>query len=949
VNKPPSFLALWAILGASSPIILAQADRITAPIDNNHPVVLSGQVSRLISAANDLGPVQSSSRISGLSLILKPSPAQQTDLSQLLQAQQDAKSSSYHQWLTPEQYASRFGVSSGDLTKITAWLTSQGFSVDYIARARNYVTFSGTAQQVANAFQTQIHSYNVNGETHFANATAPSVPAALAGLVSTVRGLDNFRLKPRLRKASQPHLLLDGQVFIAPSDFATIYDVNPLYNAGITGAGQKIVVVGQSDIVASDITQFRTRTDLGAANLTQVLAAGSQDPGISPGDEEESDLDIEWSGAVAKAATIVFVYSTDVWTSATYAVDQNLAPVLSMSYGLCEQIIGPAELSVERATVQQGNAEGITVLAASGDYAAADCDEWNDADPAISQGGLAVDAPASFPEVIAMGGTQFDILGGNYFNRGNAISYIPEVVWNDTVELGQLDGGGGGASVYFTQPPWQSGIAPGDGVRHVPDLSFPASNVVDPFFIYSSDPSSGFVGPGGVGGTSCAAPTMAAVVALVNQYLVSTSAVQQAGLGNINPTLYKLAQTQGSAFHDIVNGNNIVPCGPGSPNCVNGTMGWAAGPGYDSASGLGSVDAYNLVHAWNTAIVAQSVVVPSISQTSVGGEEPVFETGTNSWTFTLTLTNESNTATTLTGFTVNGVSETSQIATLFTTGGIAANGSIKGVYTLQNLDVSSGPVNVVFGFSGMDAGGAAWNTTMTVPFTGFQPQLAITSISNAASGQQLFAPGMLIGVYGTGFATLVEQATIAPLPEYIAGFEATVNYGPGFFNQVPVPLMYLSPTQVNVQIPLEIPPGPAQLTVGNPYTNINYNFTVREAAPGIFLYSTGGAASPIGTASTGAGQTVAIYITGQGQVTPVVADGSLPSPGEVPTTSQTVSITVGGVPVTAPFAYIGLPSWSIGVMQINFTIPSGVPTGEQPLVVTIGSTSSLPANIMITD
>jgi uncharacterized protein (TIGR03437 family) len=159
--------------------------------------------------------------------------------------------------------------------------------------------------------------------------------------------------------------------------------------------------------------------------------------------------------------------------------------------------------------------------------------------------------------------------------------------------------------------------------------------------------------------------------------------------------------------------------------------------------------------------------------------------------------------------------------------------------------------------------------------------------------------------------------------------------------------MYVSPSQVNLQIPVEIPPGPAQLTIGNPYTNVNYNFTVSAAAPGIFSYATTGAASPIGSASASVGQTVAIYITGQGQVTPAIVDGTTPSPGAAPTTKQDVKITVGGVPVTAPFAYIGIPIWSVGVMQINFTIPSGVPSGPQPLVVTIGSTSSLPANITI--
>ena len=939
MTNPQCCLAVWAILVTASPA-MAQADRITARINNNESVVLRGRVPRLANASNDAGPVESSLPIAGITLVLKPSTAQQAELDQLLLSQQDPKSPNYRHWLTPDQYASRFGASDGDVTKIGAWLESQGFAVDYVARGRNYITFSGAAQLVANAFHTQIHSYNVNGQMHYANATDPSIPAALSGLVSGVRGLHNFRLKPRWKKA-QPRLISGGEQLVGPSDFATIYDVSPLYGEGIDGTGQKIAVVGQSAIVTSDISQFRTRTGLGAANLTQVLVPGSQNPGVSSGDEMESDLDVEWAGAVAKNATVVFVYSTDVWTSATYAIDHALAPVLSMSYGLCEQ--GDlVDLNGMRATVQQANAEGMTFLAAAGDSGAADCDGLDNNPPAVAQGGLAVDAPASFPEVTGMGGTEFNEAGGSYWNHGAAAGYIPEIVWNDTALVGSLNSGGGGASVYFTQPPWQNGIAPNDGMRHVPDLSFPASDVVDPLFIYTSDRASGTVGATGVGGTSCGAPTMAGVVALLNQYLVSSGAVTQPGLGNINPTLYRLAQTQSSAFHDIVTGDNIVPCASGSPNCTNGTQGWAAGSGYDSASGLGSVDAFQLVHLWSTALATQAVVVPSADQ------NPVYQTSANLWNFILTLTEEAGIATTLTGFTINGVSNAAQIPSLFGTAAIAARGSIQASESLQNLDVSSGPVNVVFGFSGVDVSGATWNTTMTVPFTGPQPLLAIRSASNAASGQAVYAPGALVGVYGSGMGNLVQLATVTPLPEYMAGVEAWVNYGPRFASTAFAPLMYVSPNQVNLQIPYEVTAGPAQLWVGNPYANVSIDLTVASTAPGIFSYATGGDASPIGSQSARVGDTVAIYITGEGKVRPIVLDGSTPFPRTVPSPQQTVSITLGGVPVATPFAFIGIPDWSVGVTQINFKIPGGVAPGPQPIVVTVGSAPSLPANIAIT-
>jgi uncharacterized protein (TIGR03437 family) len=912
-------LRLSALIGAAASACFAQPSRILSRIDSARTVTLPGRVHPLANPGNDAGAVESGFPMS-LTLQLKPSDGQQTGLEQLLQDQQNAASASFHQWLTPEQYADRFGASPEDTAKIAAWLASQGFVVDTVARSRTFIAFSGTSGQVQAAFGAPIHRYRVNGELHYANAGDPRIPAALSGMVSGFRGMHDFHPRPHLVKMAQPHWT-DGQFHqLAPDDFATIYDIMPLYAAGINGSGQSVAIVGQSELNGggTDVSYFWNLFGFQPApNLVLKLAGKS--PGVVSGDVDESSLDVEWAGAVARQATIYFVYSQDVWTSALYAVDNNVAPVLSMSYGNCE-MYDLVDLPSNRQTVQQANAEGITWLAAAGDNGAADCDYG----VAVAEGGLAVDAPGSIPEVTSMGGTMFNERG-NSWNASNsstfesARGYIPEAAWNETAVAGTLSATGGGVSVFFPQPSWQAGIVPNDGMRHVPDISFDAGANHDPYYVRLNNRDNFF------GGTSCAVPTMAGVVALLNQQLGSH------GLGNINPVLYRLSQTAPLAFHDITTGNNIVPCAPGSPGCSNGQEGFSAGPGYDSVTGLGSVDVANLVGQWTTKVATGTQVVPSIDQ------NPVYETSPGQWTFQLTLTEEAGIAATLTGFKINGADHSSEIVSIFKTTAIPARQSISGAYT---LNLSSVPAKETFTFSGTDANGGAWSAAFTVPFQGPQAQINIGGASNAASGQQAYAPGMIMAVYGTGFGTLAQgqAATTLPLPQYMAGVEATIN-------NIPVPLYYVGPNQVNLQIPYEVR-GPADLSLGNPFANVDYTFTVATVAPGIFMFPDG-FVNPSRTASVG--QTVPLFITGDGKVSPSLPDGVPPSPdtplSQLPRPVQSVTVTVDGITCQLPF--IGIPTWAVGVTQINFVIPQGVPSGKVPVVVTVGTTQSPPAYITI--
>jgi uncharacterized protein (TIGR03437 family) len=572
----------------------AQHNRITARVDNSRRAALKGHLHPLAQAANDEGPEDSTFDLPRLSVMLKPSEAQQAELDKLLAEQQDPASPNYHKWLTPEEYADRFGVSQDDMDKITAWLQSQNFSAITPSRARNSISFSGHAADVRRAFAAEIHRYRVDGEEHFASATEPSIPAALQGVVRAVHGLHDFRLKP---KSLRPQYTSgSGNHYLAPDDIATIFNVRSLYNSGIDGSGQKLVVVGQTQINLADIQQFRTYFNLPGTDPQVMLVPNSRDPGMVRGDSEEANLDLQWSGAVARGATIVYVYAQDVMDAVQYAIDQNLAPVLSMSYGLCESQTSNSDAGVLRGWAKQANAQGMTWFAASGDAGGADCFGGG----GRSSSGLSVDIPASIPEVTGVGGTQLNDAGGTYWNSTNdanhasALSYIPETAWNDST-TGSLSSSGGGASRFFDKPSWQTGAGvPSDTVRDVPDVALPGSPAHSAYLFYTGGKL------GTVGGTSAGAPVFAGIATLMNHYLVSNGLQAAPGVGNMNPRLYALAAAAPHVFHDVTTGNNIVtPCSSRTRTCTAEPIGYNAGPGYDQVTGLGSVDAYSLVTAWH--------------------------------------------------------------------------------------------------------------------------------------------------------------------------------------------------------------------------------------------------------------------------------------------------------------------------------------------------------------
>ena len=583
--------------------------------------MIRGHIHPLARAGYDRGKVGNLFAMPRVTMMFKPTDTQQAELNTLLQEQHDPSSPNYHRWLTPSEFADRFGLSTADLNRTVTWLEDQGFTIDEISPARNWVAFSGFAHQMESAFHTQIHEYAVNGETHYASANEPSVPRALASVVLGFRSLHDFKPKPRGMIRPKYTSSVTGNHFIAPDDFATIYDVRALYNNGINGTGQKIAVAGQTDIQVQDIRTFRQLSGLPASDPQVVLVKGSKDPGIVSSELGEADLDIEWSGAVARNATIVFVNSANgAFDSLQYAISQNLAPVISISYGDCEQNQSSTDVTTLTALAQQANAQGITIVAPSGDGGAADCDS-DFSGRVFAQLGANVDFPGSLPYATSVGGTQLNEVGavwstdqvfGSFFRKphstywtatngasnASALSYIPEIAWNTTFTDGQLSATGGGVSALYGKPSWQVAVGvPNDSMRDVPDLALSASSDHDGYLICSAGScTNGFRASDGslniAGGTSVAVPSFAGIVVLINQMMNGKQ-------GNINPALYQLYSIAPDAFHDITQGGNEVPCVAGSPNCQSsGFFGYTATPGYDLATGLGSIDAFKLLTAW---------------------------------------------------------------------------------------------------------------------------------------------------------------------------------------------------------------------------------------------------------------------------------------------------------------------------------------------------------------
>jgi large repetitive protein len=662
----PLFFVMVSVVGAQ------QRSLITKPVDDSSRTTIQGSVHPLARPEYDVGGVGSQVLFEQMILVLGPAPEQDAALPAFLDSQQDKTSPNYHHWLSPEEFGEQFGPSPADLQQVVAWLQQVGFRVDAVAQSGRWIEFSGSTQQVETAFRTQMRRYQVNGTVHTANATEISIPAALAPVVLGVASLHDFFSRPlvsnvfTVRRNSQGALVpvdpdftftgVNGTAYyLAPGDFASIYNLTPLYQAGLTGAGQTIAIVARAPIEFSDIETFRQIFGL-SANDPNVILAGSAPSALYTDDALEATLDAEWSGAVAPNATVTLVVNPSTVTSdgvdlsAAYIVDNDVAEIMSASFEACEQSAGPAENAFHKALWQQAAAQGISVFVAAGDNGAAGCDAPADPNDQPAKDGLAVNGFASTPYNTAVGGTEFNELGNyaTYWNTSNASGfssakgYIPETVWNESCDptvpgsacFGKqysLYAGGGGASTIYGKPSWQTGTGvPADGARDLPDVALSAAGGHDGYLFCwglqqgcETSSQGAFITAGVVGGTSVSSPTFAGIIALVAQqaggrlglanYVLYRLAASQQNLGSCNSTNQTNSTVRSTCvFNDVTTGNNNVP----------GQVGYSAQAGYDQATGLGSVDAANLVNQWNSVSFQGSSTTLASAQTQVQHGQP---------------------------------------------------------------------------------------------------------------------------------------------------------------------------------------------------------------------------------------------------------------------------------------------------------------------------------------
>ena len=1050
-----AFLSLTGSnLAAYSQGAAVPARRAGQSVDNSARVILHGNRHPLAIPVNDRGPAPAEMRADRMLLLLQRSAQQEADLQTYLHAVQDADSPDYRRWLSPDEFGRRFGVSDADLATVRQWLVQQGFTVNQVAAGRLAIEFSGTFGQVESAFQTSLHQNVLNGQQHWANATDPEIPQALAPVVRGVVALHNFsprsmavrgpsgtfkpetsQIRPQLTQGDTTN---GYTLYMGPADAATIYNtptsLNPAHSGtAYNGAGVTIGIAGDSNIDTHQVDNYRATFGLPAKG-TQVVVDGT-DPGEN-GDAVEAYLDTEVSSGIAPGADVVLYTAADTYMepglflAIMRAIDSNAVDILNVSFGACEAAQGAAGNQFIYNLWQQAAAQGISVTVSTGDSGSAGCDNPNVA--TVATKGLAVNGLGSTPYNIAVGGTDFDTLYSNFpssftkyvdvtnskANHRSVLSYIPEEPWNDSTVQGyngllannvswsatnypglqNIVAGGGGASSCVTMsgstcsagypvPTWQSSFATGKTGRNLPDVSLLAGNglygatwalCTDQDYISATETqpdcagtptTGGSFNVTGVGGTSASAPAFAGILAL---------AAQKSGgrLGQADYVLYKLAKNKYSTvFHDITAGNNSVSCLSGYADCMpaaRGTYflsGFDTRTGYDEASGLGSVDASQLLSNWSSANASASTSSLTL----------------NSGTSALTINHGDavnvHINVTGSGGTPSGpvaLVDTISPATLPDSGAIETLGLSSGAAssTVHNLPGGSYKVSAHYGGDGTFAASDSNAIAVTVNPENSTTDLKVRGYFDPATGKWASTPyygyvyvldaqpygssSSLAAPDGVATGTVTFQSDTATLGKATLGSDGIAELLTGMVPAGSNSLKASFPGDASFKastsgaVALTVQPAPTALLV-------SADQSIYSAGDAVALTATftSGAGSrsldSLGAAPTGTVTFVADNTNTLGTVTVTGTAGSWAAPAAASATLTTKGLLSGGHQITA--TYIGDSNYAAGATADTYnvvvlantptmSVTSSAPTIKQnePLVLTatLSASGSLP-------
>jgi hypothetical protein len=872
---------------------------VQTPVDPGNRVPLKNHHPAWASAQNDAGAVPGDLALERLTITLNRTPQQEAAFRQFIADQQNPQSKNYHHWLTPVEIGQRFGVSDHDIKAVKAWLESRNLTVDSISNSRVRIAFSGTAASVGSAFGSEMRYFTVRTEKRISIANEAQIPAALSSVIKSVNGLYTMRLYPQHVIQQDIHLSPEGSFtcggvpcyFIFPGDFATIYNIVGV-PSGVDGSGQKIAIIGRSQVCTSDITGFASiaAVTINGPNLvvpsTGSAPATAACTGTTLGDQQEATLDVTRAGSVAQGATIDLVASggsataDGVDVAAQYVVDTPSigASIMSISFGGCEADFGNTGVTFYDGVFQEAAAQGISAFVSSGDSGAAGCDPSFNPPPPAQQ--LSPNALCASSYATCVGGTEFAdkanpglYWGTNGTGFSSALSYIPEGAWNEPGSTSPfiVAATGGGVSGFIATPSWQTGTGvPGARTgRYTPDVAFSSAGHDGYFACLAANGACSLQTGTGVAifsGTSAAAPDMAGIAALLNQ---SRGSAQ----GLLNPTLYGLAATPANGvFHDVTVASSAVSgCAVTIPSMCNnstpvpaginpGFSGYLVTAGYDEATGLGSLNVGNLLSSWPAATqtALQSSASPVVPGTSV--------------TFTATVTASSGTPTGNVTFMDGGTA----LSTTALSSGSAA-------FTTSSLAFGFHAITAVY------AGNAlAFATSTSQPL-----QQAIGTLSQISL--QTSAPQVAAGTSVTFTANVTPQSGSGAPTGSVVFMDGTTSLGSG--------------TLTNGTAVLSN----SALTAGS------HSITAVYQGDSTFLQSTSSVVSQL---------VVSISVAATASSVPVVAGGNgnlsvtiTPTPASF---SPTVSVTCTGAPSESTCT-VGTPTTSGGVRTFPISITTTAP------------------------